>query len=112
MQLCAALALARNFLSDPLLGFGPYSSIVPKDFQGRLGNVLIACQWGAEIGFQAKTRFFKRNSDKADQPTLMQLKEREFWLSVASWALFVTKPSDLDAAFSDYGYDLPPLDVR
>lgn len=28
------------------------SSIVPKDFQGRPGNVLIACQWGAEIGLQ------------------------------------------------------------
>lgn len=28
------------------------SSIVPKDFQGRPGNVLIACQWGAELGLQ------------------------------------------------------------
>lgn len=64
-----------------------------------------------DIG-QAKTRFFKRNSEKADQLTLMQHKEREFWLWVASWALFVTKPSDLDPAFSDKGYDLPPLDVR
>lgn len=26
------------------------SSLVPKDFQGKPGNVLIACQWGAEIG--------------------------------------------------------------
>ncbi|SDJ98357.1 hypothetical protein SAMN04244581_05179, partial [Paracoccus denitrificans] len=64
-----------------------------------------------DIG-QAKTRFFKRNSEKADQLTLMQHKEREFWLWVASWALFVTKPSDLDPSFSDEGYDLPPLDVR
>ncbi|MBT0778030.1 DNA methyltransferase [Paracoccus sp. pheM1] len=64
-----------------------------------------------DIG-QAKTRFFKRNSEKADQLTLMQHKEREFWLWVASWALFVTKPSDLDPALSDEGYDLPPLDVR
>ncbi|WP_353429218.1 DNA methyltransferase [Paracoccus denitrificans] len=64
-----------------------------------------------DIG-QAKTRFFKRNSEKADQLTLMQHKEREFWLWVASWALFVTKPSDLDPSFSDDGYDLPPLDVR
>ena len=60
----------------------------------------------------AKTRFFKRNSEKADHLTIMQHKEREFWLWVASWALFVTKPSDLDPAFSDHGYDLPPLDVR
>ncbi len=64
-----------------------------------------------DIG-QAKTRFFKRNSEKADQLTLMQHKEREFWLWVASWALFVTTPSDLDPAFDDTGYDLPPLDVR
>jgi hypothetical protein len=64
-----------------------------------------------DIG-QAKTRFFKRNSEKADKLTLMTHKQREFWLWVASWALFVTKPSDLDPAFSDEGYDLPPLDVR
>lgn len=64
-----------------------------------------------DIG-QAKTRFFKRNSEKADNLTLMQHKEQEFWLWVASWALFVTRPSDLDPAFSDDGYDLPPLDVR
>lgn len=64
-----------------------------------------------DIG-QAKTRFFKRNSEKADQLTLMQHKEREFWLWIASWALFVTRPSDLDPSFSDDGYDLPPLDVR
>lgn len=64
-----------------------------------------------DIG-QAKTRFFKRNSEKADHLTIMQHKEREFWLWVASWALFVTTPSDLDPAFDDRGYDLPPLDVR
>lgn len=64
-----------------------------------------------DIG-QAKTRFFKRNSEKADQLTLMQHKEREFWLWVASWALFVTKPTDLDPSFDDEGYDLPPLDVN
>jgi hypothetical protein len=61
---------------------------------------------------QAKTRFFKRNSEKADNLTLMQHKEKEFWLWVASWALFVTRPSDLDPAFSDVGYDLPQLDIR
>lgn len=59
---------------------------------------------------QAKTRFFKRNSEKADTLTIHPHKEREFWLWVASWALFVSKPSDL--GFSDDGYELPPLDVR
>lgn len=59
---------------------------------------------------QAKTRFFKRDSTKADQLTLHPHKEREFWLWCASWGLFVQKPSDL--GFSDEGYELPPLDVR
>lgn len=59
---------------------------------------------------QAKTRFFKRNSEKADQLTIHPHKEREFWLWVASWALFVSKPSDL--GFSDEGYVLPELDIR
>ena len=59
---------------------------------------------------QAKTRFFKRNPTKADELTLHPHKEREFWLWVNSWGLFLQKPSDL--GFSDEGYDLPPLDVR
>jgi len=59
---------------------------------------------------QAKTRFFKRNSEKADHLTLHPHKEDEFWLWMASWALFVQKPSDLGC--SDNGYELPPLDVR
>lgn len=60
----------------------------------------------------AKTRFFKRNSEKADQLTLLPHKEEEFWLWVSSWALFLQKPSDLGPEFSDEGYNLPPLDVR
>lgn len=59
---------------------------------------------------QAKTRFFKRNSEKADQLTIHPHKEAEFWLWMASWALFVQKPSDLGC--SDEGYELPNLDVR
>jgi hypothetical protein len=59
---------------------------------------------------QAKTRFFKRDSTKADVLTLHPHKEREFWLWVSSWALFVQKPSDL--GFSDDGYALPELEVR
>lgn len=59
---------------------------------------------------QAKTRFFKRNSEKADHLTIHPHKEEEFWLWVNSWAAFIQRPSDL--GFSDEGYDLPPLDVR
>lgn len=59
---------------------------------------------------QAKTRFFKRDSTKADQLTIHQHKEAEFWMWVASWGIFVQRPSDL--GFSDEGYDLPELDIR
>jgi hypothetical protein len=62
---------------------------------------------------QAKTRFFKRDSTKADKLTLHKHKEEEFWLWVASWALFVTKPSDITNNLDDdIGYDMPPLDIR
>lgn len=59
---------------------------------------------------EAKTRWFKRDSQKADKLTLHKHKEEEFWLWVSSWALFVQKPSDL--GYSDEGYDLPPLTVN
>lgn len=61
---------------------------------------------------EAKTRFFKRNSEKADQLTLHQHKEREFWLWVATWAMFLQRPSDLGPEYSDDGYELPAIDVR
>jgi hypothetical protein len=59
---------------------------------------------------QALTRFFQRDSEKAGNLTLYPHKEAEFWLWVASWAVFITKPSDL--GHSDDGYVLPELDVR
>lgn len=61
---------------------------------------------------QALTRFFQRDSTKANNLTLYPNMEDEFWMWVSSWALFITKPSDLDSNYSDEGYDLPPLDVR
>jgi hypothetical protein len=59
---------------------------------------------------QALTRFFQRNSEKANDLTLYPHKEDEFWLWVMSWAAFLQKPSDL--GFSDEGYELPELEVR
>lgn len=59
---------------------------------------------------QALTRFFQRNSEKANDLNLYPHKEQEFWEWVSSWAVFLQRPSDL--GFSDEGYDLPPLDVR
>ncbi len=60
----------------------------------------------------ALTKYFKRDSTKANNLTLYPAREEEFWLWLSSWALFISKPSDLDPRFSDKGYDLPELDVR
>lgn len=62
-----------------------------------------------EVG-EAKTRFFKRDSTKADKLTLHAHKEREFWLWVSSWALFVQRPSDIGG--DDTGYILPDLNIH
>lgn len=59
---------------------------------------------------QALTRFFQRDSTKANNLTLYPHKEEEFWLWVSSWALFLSSPEDL--GYDATGYDLPPLDVR
>ena len=59
---------------------------------------------------QALTRWFKRDSTKANNLTLYPGREREFWIWCASWGLFLQKPSDL--GYSDEGYSLPPLEVR
>lgn len=61
---------------------------------------------------QALTRFFQRDSTKANNLTLYPNMEDEFWLWVSSWALFITKPSDLNPEYSDEGYALPPLQVN
>jgi DNA modification methylase len=59
---------------------------------------------------QAKTRFFKRDSTKADCLTLHPHKEDEFWLWVASWGIFINKPSNL--GHDDTGYDMPGMVVN
>jgi hypothetical protein len=59
---------------------------------------------------QAKTQWFKRDSTQADRLTLHAHKAKEFWLWVATWALFVQTPSDL--GYSDEGYVLPEMTVR
>lgn len=59
---------------------------------------------------EALTRFFQRDSEKAGNLTLYPHKETEFWLWMSSWALFISKPSDL--GYDDTGYDLPKLKVN
>lgn len=58
---------------------------------------------------QALTRFFKRDSTKANQLTIHPHKEKEFWLWMSTWAVFITKPSDL--GYSDEGYELPKINI-
>lgn len=58
---------------------------------------------------QALTRWFKRDPQKAGHLTVHPLHEKDFWLWVSSWALFLFAPSDL--GHSDDGYSLPELKV-
>ncbi len=59
---------------------------------------------------QALTRWFKRDSAKAGHLTIHPIHEHDFWMWVASWALFLFTPGDL--GYSDEGYDLPKLNVH
>lgn len=59
---------------------------------------------------EALTRFFQRDSSKANNLTLYPHMEGQFWHWLSTWAVFITKPSDL--GYSDDGYDLPPLNVE
>lgn len=58
---------------------------------------------------QALTRFFQRDSTSAGHLTLYPHKKDEFWFWVSSWAVFITKPSDL--GYPNDGYDLPKLEI-
>lgn len=58
---------------------------------------------------QSLTRWFGRNPDKAGDLQLLAHMEQEFWLWVASWALFVDTPGDL--GHSNDGYDMPELNI-
>lgn len=58
---------------------------------------------------QALTRWFQRDSTKANNLTLYPHKAREFWLWLNTWAAFLQSPADL--GMDATGYDLPPLQV-
>lgn len=59
---------------------------------------------------QALTRFFQRDSTKANNLTLYPHKEEEFWLWVSTWAVFLSSPADL--GFDPKGYELPPMEIN
>lgn len=57
----------------------------------------------------AKTKFFKRNSEHADELTLMPSREEDFWLWCSTWAIFLQSPADL--GFDATGYEMPEMHV-
>jgi hypothetical protein len=59
---------------------------------------------------QALTRFFQRDSTKANNLTLYPHKEKEFWFWLNSWAVFVQSPADL--GYDATGYDLPEMIIH
>lgn len=78
----------------------------PNDF---IEIIFYAAALGIMDKGQCKTRFFQRNSTKADQLTLLPHKEKEFWLWLSSWGVFAQNPSDL--GYEDAGYTLPDLNI-
>lgn len=59
---------------------------------------------------EALTRFFQRNSEKANDLSLYPHMEQQFWYWLSTWAVFLQRPSEL--GYSDEGYDLPPMQVH
>jgi len=58
----------------------------------------------------ALTRFFKRDPKKAGNLTLYPHAEESFFRWMATWAVFLQRPSNL--GYSDEGYDLPKMNVH
>lgn len=65
---------------------------------------------GAMDRGEAMTRFFGRDSKEAGNLQLYPHMENQFWSWVASWAVFLNRPSEL--GYDDDGYALPPLSVH
>jgi DNA modification methylase len=58
-------------------------------------------------GAELLSMFFTHESDDIGHWVLKGHAKQAFWEFVASWAVMLSKPSDL--GYSDEGYDLPPL---
>ena len=59
---------------------------------------------------QALTRFFQRDSTKANNLKLYPHKEREFYMWLATWATFLQSPADL--GYDATGYQLPEMEIH
>lgn len=96
-------AVLRSFGSDTYQTFLPLFREVQYKFvatampaPNRLKELIhYAAFLGIMDSGQALTRFFQRDSTQANNLTLYPHKEKEFWLWVHSWAVFVSRPSDI-----------------
>lgn len=87
-----------------------YVATATPDPNGYLELINYAVFLGVAEREACLNRYFGRNVDQAGDLQLYPHREREFWLWVSSWCLFITKPSDL--GFSDEGFDLPEVEVN
>lgn len=96
-------AVLRSYGSKTYQEFLPLYSAVPYRFvatatpsPNRLKELIhYAGFLGVMDTGQALTRFFQRNSEKANDLTLYPHKSEEFWLWVHSWGIFLQKPSNI-----------------
>lgn len=58
----------------------------------------------------AKTKFFQRDSEHADELTLMPHREQDFWMFVSTFAVFLQRPSEI--GYDDTGYSMPGMTVN
>jgi hypothetical protein len=108
----------RDYGSKTYQGFLQRFTPVPFRFVATAtpspNNYVEIIQYAGYLGImdtgQAIQRFFKRDQTKVNNLTLYPHKTDEFWAWVGTWALFLTKPSDL--GYPDDGYELPPLNVH
>jgi hypothetical protein len=59
---------------------------------------------------QMLAMYFKHDGGSTAEWRIKRHGEKDFWKWVTSWAVCVSKPSDL--GYSDAGYDLPPLNLH
>jgi DNA modification methylase len=95
-----------NYFGDINYRFVATATPTPNDFIEILNY---ADYLGVIDRGHALTRFFQRDSTKAGNLKLYENKKEEFWKWVATWAVFINKPSDL--GYNDEGYILPELKV-
>ena len=58
----------------------------------------------------AKTKFFQRDSEHADELTLMPHREQDFWMFMSTFSVFLQFPSEI--GYDDTGYSMPGMQVN